>query len=106
MKREIWNGNWYWIDRDVLYRYGRSIRASGLAVYNVLASYTNAKTQACFPTHKTIGRIAGMSKRTVSHKMGQLERLGLIRIEKQKGRSICYLLNVRKDTNITSEGDI
>lgn len=90
--RSLNGGDWYWISRAVLLSYGRALKPSGIAVYNVLASFANSKTQSCFPTHKTIAKIAGTSKRTVSEKIQLLEKLKLIRRERQEGQSIYHLL--------------
>ncbi len=90
--RNLNGGDWYWISRAVLLTHGRALKPSGIAVYNVLASFANSKTQSCFPTHKTIAKIAGTSKRTVSEKIQQLEKLKLIRRERQEGQSIYQLL--------------
>jgi hypothetical protein len=94
--RTIKNGDWYWISKKILNIYGQDIRASGIAVYSVLASLANSTTQACFPTHRTIAEIAGLSKRTVSRRIRQLEKIGLIRQERQKRGSICYLLEIQE----------
>ena len=90
--RRIGSGDWYWIGKKFLRISAANLGASGIAVYNVLASFANAKTQACYPSHSTIGKMTGLSKRTVSLKMCQLEKAGLIRREKQKNQTICYLL--------------
>ncbi len=101
--RNMGNGGWYWIDKNILKVYAKSLGPSAIAVYNVLALFSNAKTQACYPSHKTIGRIAGMNKKTVSQKMRHLERAGLICREWQKGQTIYYLLDVRQATITTKE---
>jgi hypothetical protein len=90
--RNLNGGDWYWISRAFLFSYGRILKPSGIAVYNVLASFANSKTQSCFPAHKTIAKIAGTSKRTVSVKIQQLEQLKLISCHRQKGQSIYRLL--------------
>ena len=73
-----------------------AIKSSGIAVYNVLASFANSKTQSCFPTHKTIAKIAGTSKRTVSEKIRLLDEMKLIRRQRQEGQSIYHLLECRQ----------
>lgn len=90
--RKIANGGWYWISKKILRAHAKSLGPAGIAVYNVLAFFANTNTQACFPTHKTIGKIAGISKRTVGQKLQLLEREGLIRRERQEGRTVYYLL--------------
>jgi len=92
--RKMESGGWYWISRVVLLSHGRALKPSGIAVYNVLASFANSKTQSCFPTHRTIAKIAGTSKRTVSEKIRLLEKLELIHRERQEGQSIYHLLAI------------
>jgi len=71
--RDLRDGKWYWINRDVLYIYGRKLRASGIAVYNALVSFANPKTQSCFPTQKALAEITGSSRRTVLRKIKLLK---------------------------------
>jgi DNA-binding Lrp family transcriptional regulator len=98
--RHIRNGGWFWINKKVLQLFSRSLKSSGLAVYNVLASFANSKSQACFPTQKTIAELIGMSKRTVIRRIRQLKELGLIGVEKKGNRSVYHLLRskVPKET--------
>lgn len=102
--RSLKNGNWYWIDRRILRLYGQRLKTSGIAAYNALASYTNSKNQACFPTQKTIAELIGMSKRTVIRRIRQLKELGLIGVEKKGNRSVYHLLRP-KVTKETQGGD-
>lgn len=90
--RDLNGGDWYWISRAVLLSHGQTLKPAGVAVYNVLAAFANSKTQTCFPAHKTIAKITGTSKRTVSEKIRRLEELKLIYREKQKDRNIYHLL--------------
>jgi len=85
---------WYWINRDILKRYGRILKSSGLAVYNVLASYANSKSQTCFPTQKSIAGHLGLSIRTVNRKIRLLKDFNLIKVNKITGRCIYSLLKV------------
>lgn len=102
--RDFRKGDWYWIDREILRRYGKELKASGLAIYNILASYANLSTQACFPTQATMAKIIGISKRTVIRKIKLLKSLDLIRVKKRKGRCVYYLLEP-KVTKKTHRGD-
>lgn len=87
------NDQWYWISRAILKRYGRILKSSGLAVYNVLASYANSKSQTCFPTQKAIADWVGLCRETVNRKVGLLKTIGLIRVKRLKGRCLYFLLN-------------
>jgi len=95
-KRELRNGSWYWISRAVLNQYGRILKGSGLAVYNVLASFANSNTQSCFPTQKSIAGHLGLSIRTVNRKIRLLKDLRLIKVKKNRGR--CFYLLLKVDT--------
>jgi DNA-binding Lrp family transcriptional regulator len=102
--RRIRNGGWFWINKKVLQLFSRSLKSSGLAVYNALASYANSKNQACFPTQKVIAELIGMSKRTVIRRIRQLKELGLIGVERKGNRSVYRLLKP-KAPNETQVGD-
>lgn len=93
--RSTKKGNWYWIDKKILHQYGKRLRPSGIAVYNALASFVNSETQSCFPTQKTMAEILGVSRRTVIRKIKFLKKLGLIRVEKKKGRCHYQLLKLK-----------
>jgi DNA-binding transcriptional ArsR family regulator len=90
--RDLRNGDWYWIDRVILHSYGQKLKASGIAVYNALASFANFKTQTCFPTQEVIAQLIGLSPRTVRRKVRLLIELGLIKVERKRGSAIYYLL--------------
>jgi len=105
--RHIRNGDWFWINKKVLQLFSRSLKSSGLAVYNVLASFANSKSQACFPTQKTIAELIGMSKRTVIRRIRELQELGLLAVEKRRGRCLYRLLKpqVTKGTQVGDKKD-
>jgi DNA-binding MarR family transcriptional regulator len=94
--RDLRNGGWYWISRQIVNQYGKLLRASGLAVYNVLASFANSNTQTCFPTQKSIARHLGLSIRTVNRKIRLLIDFKLIKVKKTRGR--CFYSLLRVDT--------
>jgi DNA-binding Lrp family transcriptional regulator len=104
--RNLNNGAWYWIARKILREHSKKIGPSGIAVYNALASFADSKTQVCFPTRKTIARVLGLSRKTVTRKINLLQELGLISVEKA-GVSYRYLLlePSRKGTNQTPGGE-
>ena len=92
--RSIAERGWYWISQAVLRRYGRILKSSGLAVYNVLASYANSKSQTCFPTQKSIAGHLGVSVRTVNRKIRLLKDFKLIKVKKKGDRCFYSLLKV------------
>lgn len=97
--RDIRNGDWYWIDKAIIHFYMKKLRASGIAVYNALASFANSKTQTCFPTQKAIAEVIGLSRRTVMRRIKLLKELGLIKAERKKGCNLYYLLKPKVTIN-------
>ena len=94
--RRLKNGAWFWINKKVLQLFSRSLKASGLAVYNALASYANFRNQTCFPTQKSIAGHLGLSVRTVNRKIRLLKDFKLIKFKKIRGR--CFYTLLRIDT--------
>ncbi len=112
--RSLQKPGWYWINREVLTVYGKRLKASGIAVYNVLASYANQKTQTCFPCQRSIGEMIGISRITVNRKIRQLREIGLLNVEKMKSHCLYSLLGpdvsdriqpcIKPDTGTVSQG--
>ena len=102
--RNLRNGDWFWINKKVLQLFSRRLKSSGLAVYNVLASFVNFKNQTCFPSQRVIADMIGMSKRTVIRRIRELRELGLLAVEKRRGRCVYRLLRP-KVTKETQGGD-
>ncbi|MGB2775418.1 MAG: helix-turn-helix domain-containing protein, partial [Anaerolineae bacterium] len=46
--------NWFWIDNEVVDRFGPQIGAYGLAVYAALARFADGHTRIAFPAIPTI----------------------------------------------------
>lgn len=90
--RSIKRGEWYWIDKGILKNYASELKSSGLAVYNVLAYFSNSKSQSCFPTQKTMASLIGLSRRTVSRRIRLLKEKGLIAVKRINGRFKYFLL--------------
>jgi biotin operon repressor len=94
--RRLKDGNWYWVDKDVIQRYTPRIGAVGIAVYNFLASMANS-TQKCFPSQEYVGKALGYSRTTVNRTIKVLEGAGLIHVEKRgNSRNIYRLLRLRE----------
>jgi len=90
--RNLRNGQWYWISRAVLKQYGPILKGSGLAVYNILASYANSKSQTCFPTQKTMADRIGLCRETVNRKVKLLREIRLVGVKRVNGRCLYFLL--------------
>ena len=104
--RDLRDGDWYWVDKKILSAYGRTLGSSGIAVYNALAFFADSQTQRCFPAHKSIAGLLGISRRTVIRKLKLLKKLGLIRAKKRKNSCLYLLLEPKPDvTNGTQPCD-
>ena len=68
---------WFWLDKDVIDRYGPQIGAYGIAVYTLLARYADNKGQA-HPSLTTMARQLGASKRTIIRLIDTLSEAGMI----------------------------
>ena len=106
--RDLRNGNWYWIHRAVIKEYTPKIGATGIAVYNFLASCVDTY-QSCFPSQKYIAENLSYSRATVNKAIQVLEENKLIRIEKRsRYHCVYHLLKVRckeGKTQMSSEGN-
>jgi GntR family transcriptional regulator len=71
-------GQWCWLDTAVIATYGPRIGAHALAVYLVLASHANGRTQTCYPSIKTIARLTHLGRSTVKNALRTLKGEGLI----------------------------
>jgi DNA-binding MarR family transcriptional regulator len=93
--RNLRNGDWYWIHKAVIQKYGLKVGAIGIAVYNFLASLAD-RNRACFPSQRYISERLGYSRSYVNETLKLLERNGLIKIEKKGSyRRIYHLLKLR-----------
>ena len=81
-----------WIDCDVLRQMGSTIGGKGIAVYMILASYANNKTQVSWPSISTIAKLTRFSKLTVLRLVAQLQAANFLHVEKRSGRSNLYTL--------------
>ena len=91
--RRLEDKNWYWVSKEIVNKYGSILKSSGLAVYNVLASFANSRSQTCFPTQQTIAEKIGVGLRTVSRKVRMLKNLNLIYVKRKRSRCLYFLLN-------------
>lgn len=79
-------GGWFWIDNQLLDRFGPRLGVYGLAVYTALARCANRERE-CHPSYQRIADAIGCSRRQVIREMARLESLGLVtKIERTTAR--------------------
>src|SRR5215208_17987 len=79
--RRIVKGQWYWIDKEIIRRYAPAVGTAGITVYNYLASLANTE-QSCYPSHRHLAKVLGLSRTTVAKAIKRLEEHQLIAVEK------------------------
>ena len=91
--RDLRKGDWYWVSKVLLDRYGSTIKPIGIAIYNCLAQHANQEG-FCFPSHKYIADKIGASISSVQRGIRQLIKLGIIRKSRQRYHNVYYLLEL------------
>lgn len=87
----------FYVDNEILEKYGQILKPQGIAIYCALARHANSKTQACFPSYPRIMKMAGVGKRnTISKYLKILEKEGLVLVDRNKKRvsNIYWLLKI------------
>lgn len=79
--RNIRDGNWYWIDKNIIRQYTPIVGLLSIVVYNYLASMANAK-QTCYPSQQHIADVFGYSRTSINKAIRRLEIHGLISVDK------------------------
>ncbi len=101
--RDLRNGDWYWIHKQIIQEHAPKIKAVGVLVYSFLACLVD-KSQACFPSQKYMAEKLGYSRATISETIRVLESSGLIKIERRSRYHLVYsLLKVRCQREFTPE---
>ena len=89
---------WFWMDDDIIDRYGRILGATGIAVYAYLARRA-APNGVSFPSYGTIAQDLAISRKTAIIYVKKLEELGLLVVQRRNGRgrrsNVYQLVNIR-----------
>lgn len=88
--RKMSDAPWYWTSKGVL-KYSPLIKATGLAIYNMLASMVD-KNQYCYPSQGYIAEQLQCSRTTVNKYVRILQRTKLIAVEKDVNNKCRYYL--------------
>ena len=89
--RMMRNGEWFWVDKNVLRNYPSLIKASAIIVYIYLASMVD-ENQSCFQSQKYIADNLGCSRATVNRAIKKLAEQKLIAIERKDRIHFNYML--------------
>ena len=109
--RDQRNGEWYWIHKDVIERYGAKIGVIGLALYNAYCLFVNNKSGLAYPSVTKIAKMLNVSRMTIFKYNEVLAQNGLIKIKSGGGRkkvNEVYLLKIKvndvtKTVNVVTE---
>lgn len=92
--RQMRNGAWFWISKNVIQEYYKEIGFSAMAVYCSLASMTD-EDQKCFPSQSYIARLLGCSRATVNRAIKMLAKNDLIYIKREnRNHNVYFLLEI------------
>lgn len=97
--RKIDEGNWFWTDNDIFYKYRGCLSPSCILVYICLCARAEQETQSCYPSEDVIAHDIGMTSRTVSTYINRLIAYRFIykeRVRSARGEWLhnnYYLLN-------------
>lgn len=97
--RNLRAGDWYWIHKAVIQEYMPKIGATGLVVYNFLASLVD-RSQCCFPSQKYISEKLDYSRATINRAIRRLAEAGLV-LKDKKRRYRCVYRLLRCNTHET-----
>ncbi len=103
--RDVRNGEWYWVDKAVIDRYGFKLKPIGIAIYNCLAKLAN-QAGLCYPSHSYIAKKIGASKSSVKRGISALIKLKLIRQERRRYSNVYYLLKLDSSNRAISNEDV
>ena len=88
--RDLRSGDWLWVHKAVVFH--KSLLSSDKLVYCGLACYANNQSQSSFPSIGLLKNQLGIGKNTLIRSLAKLEKTGLIKIEKNKGKHNVYTL--------------
>ena len=92
--RDLRDGNFLWLDKAALKLVSLKAGNRGVSVYSWLCYYANIRGQDCFPSMKTLARHCNVSSRTVMRTIKRLESIGIVAIDRTKGKgNVYHLLN-------------
>jgi hypothetical protein len=105
--RDIRQPGWFFVDNEIVDRYGSRIGAYGVAVYGVLCRYARNDSQQAELSARDVGAILGISHDRVGKSFADLVEVGLIHVEVPEHpgpgvNSIITLLNVKGTGRHTS----
>ncbi len=89
---DLKDGNWYWIDKNLILEYAPRVGAMGITVYNFLAASVD-KNQQCYPSQSYIAKCLGYSRATINKAIKLLEKNGLVTKDNKSRYSCVYHLN-------------
>lgn len=97
------------IDDEYLNGYARVCGPTVSMVYIALCRHVG-KEQVCYPSSEHLARVLGVTKVTVLKAIGELERRGLIQVDRKKGEPSIYTLtnkrNWRKGVPVVTEEEV
>ena len=95
--RDFRGKHWFWIDNEIVDRYGHEIGPKGIAAYAVLCRMADKDSQSCWPSYSTIAARMGVSRVTAIDAIAKLVDVGLVAVEPRydhEGRNVSNLFTL------------
>lgn len=80
----------YYVDNELIKRFGKELGPYGVSVYNVIVMHADNETQDAYPSYQTIADYLGISRRKVMTVVKELEELNIIAITERKHEGSDY----------------
>lgn len=90
-RRDLTDGGFFCVDNEFIDQYARECGNHGSLIYMALCRYAG-KDQTCFPGVVLLEKMLGISRKSVIRGLGELEKRGIIKVSRVKGRPNIYTL--------------
>jgi hypothetical protein len=95
--RSLRRPGWFWLDDEIIDRYGPEIGPLAIAVYAALCRFTNSDSAQCRVLVETLATRLRMGESTVRQCLQQLAKVALVECKRNfNGASTYTLLEIRK----------
>lgn len=77
-----------WVNNEIIDDYAPRLGAVSILVYLYMSRFANNNSGVCWPSQEKMAEFCGCNERTVRRATAELEKLGLIHVERRKNGTI------------------
>jgi DNA-binding MarR family transcriptional regulator len=89
--RDMRDGPWYWINKEILAKHAKDMRVSTMLVYNALAYFAD-RQQKSYPSQEYLAVFLNLARSSVQRALWELEARKLIFVSRSKKNHRYFLL--------------